>query len=77
VNAPSTKPRRYHDLSVNPCLVTVPTHRVLHARFEMEKVDAGRNASVQLRQAAQLGTVFELCEDDHEAAMEELAKRAE
>ena len=77
VNAPATTPRRYHDRAANPCVVTVPTHLVLHARFEMATVDVGRNASSSLRQAAGLGTVVELAEQDHEAAMEELKRRAE
>ena len=50
---------------------------MLHARFEMATVDVGRNASSSLRQAAELGTVVELAEQDHEAAMEELRRRAE
>lgn len=50
---------------------------MLHARFEMATVDVGRNASSSLRQAAELGTVVELAEQDHEAAMEELKRRAE
>ena len=77
MNAPATTPRRYHDRAANPCVVTVPTHLVLHARFEMATVNVGSNASSTLRQAAQLGTVVELAEQDHEAAMEELKRRAE
>ena len=77
VNAPATTPRRYHDRAANPCVVTVPTHLVLHARFEMATVDVGRSASSALKQAAQLGTVVELAEQDHEAAMEELKRRTE
>ena len=77
VNAPSTTPRRYYDRSANRCLVTVPTHLVLHARFDMATVDVGRGASSQLQQAAKLGTVVELAEEDHTIAMEELARRHE
>jgi hypothetical protein len=43
----------------------------------MATVDVGRKASSNLRQAAQLGTIVELAEEDHAAAMEELARRFE
>ena len=56
---------------------TVPTHLVLHAHFTMATAAVGRSASSQLRQAARLSTVVELAEEDHDAAMEELARRAE
>ena len=58
-------------------VVTVPTHLVLHAHFTMATAAVGRSASSQLRQAARLSTVVELAEDDHDAAMEELARRAD
>ena len=77
VNAPATTPRRYHSRRAAPCLATVPTHLVLHARFDMATVQVASGASSQLRQAAALGDVVELGEEDHAAAMEELAHRAE
>ena len=73
----STRLQRRHAVTTtrdDPCLVTIPTHLVLHARFDVTRLTVG--TSYSLRQALQLGEVFTLSEEDHLAAIEELRERA-
>ena len=76
---PSTTPRRYYKAVEKPkprgTLATVPTHLVVHARFETEAaVLPARGAKSTQKEAVTVETLL-LDEEDHEFALQELERR--